>query len=507
MTPSPTVRLILELKNEPGLLERYRSGRPELVRPYIDERFGLTGFDYDIVDLPSLMPRFRFHGSDRAVSDEARHRSVEETLPWLVFGLSVKGKDGALALLRQASLHGDTRIGTDVAVATFESWCPQESAPSFFHMRALAHALIGAPALASGSTPLAGEGVNVVVVDEGLSFPQLGRQFPTADLVGGWSLAPPGLPPRWPGGAPLRGHGSMVARNILFLAPRARVFDLPVIPPRMLGVTGYMTWVAAAFWYVRTEVELWLRHAFPGPWVFCNAWGIYDRRLESIPGDYTQRPDHPFTLQVTEMEAEARDFVFGAGNCGQFCPDGRCGPMDRGIGTSIWGANSSPKALTVGAVRADGLWLGYSSQGPGQREFLSLAPSGAMRVEKPDLCVPSHFIEDTDARAENRGTSAACGLAAGAIAALRSGGSLASLAPEGLRERLRQTARRPAGAGWNERDGYGILDLSAALTATAGKPSSSESPTPAATHRLASSKNIPRRPRKRREAGSAPAVG
>lgn len=481
MMRRPPVRLVLELRNEPELLERYRSGRPELLRSYIDERFGLTSLDYDITDLPSLVPRFRFRGSDRAVSDETRHRLVEEALSWLVFGLVFRSMDDAMALLRQASLHEGARIGTDVAVASFDSWCPQESAPPFFHTRALAHALIGAPALRLGTTPLEGEGVNVVVVDEGLSFPQLGRQFPTADLVGGWFLVPPGLPPRWPGGAPPRGHGSMVARNVLSLAPHARIFDVPVIPPRIRDVTGYMAWIGAVFWYVRAELQLWLRRAFPGPWVFCNAWGIYDRRLESVPGNYTQRPDHPFTLQVTEMEAEARDFVFGAGNCGQFCPDDRCGPMDRGIGTSIWGANSSPKALTVGAVRADGLWLGYSSQGPGQDEFLALAPSGAVQIEKPDLCVTSHFAEGTDARAENRGTSAACGLAAGAIAALRSGGALASLAPEELREHLRQTARRPVGAGWSERRGYGILDLGAALTAPAGMPSATLPAAPAAS--------------------------
>ena len=43
------------------------------------------------------------------------------------------------------------------------------------------------------------------------------------------------------------------------------------------------------------------------------------------------------------------DVVFSAGNCGQFCPDRRCGETDRGPGHSIWGANSHPRVLTFGA--------------------------------------------------------------------------------------------------------------------------------------------------------------
>jgi Subtilase family len=463
MTPRMPIRLVLELPNEPNLLERYRSGNHELLREYLAIQFNIRDVRYAITDLPSLAFHFRFRASARVVSDEPRRRRVEDALAWLVLGLAFETLEDARAFMDQPGLRERARIGTNVSVAPLESWCPQESAPSFFQTRALAHAQIGAAALTAQTTPLRGQGVNIVVVDEGLPFLRLGQVFPTADLVGGWYVEPPGVPPRWPGEAQPGGHGGMVARNVLSLAPHARVFDLPVIPPRMLDVTGYMAWIGAAFWYVRAELTIWLSAAFPGPWVFCNAWGIYDLRLESIPGDYTRNRLHPFTRQVTEMEAEGRDFIFGAGNCGQFCPDNRCGPGDRGIGKSIWGANSSPKALTVGAVRADGLWLGYSSQGPGQADFITQAPPGATQVEKPDLCLPSHFVEVADALSENRGTSAACGLAAGAVAALRSGAPLAGHTPEQLREHLRQTARRPAGVGWNERKGYGILDLDAAL--------------------------------------------
>ena len=60
------------------------------------------------------------------------------------------------------------------------------------------------------------------------------------------------------------------------------------------------------------------------------------------------------------------DVVFAAGNCGEFCPAPRCGKVDRVPGHSIWGANSSSAVITAGAVLTNEMWLGYSSQGPGQ---------------------------------------------------------------------------------------------------------------------------------------------
>jgi hypothetical protein len=201
---------------------------------------------------------------------------------------------------------------------------------------------------------------------------------------------------------------------------------------------------------------------FPGPWVFCNAWGMYDRRFEAIPGEYSGNPNHLFNRLIKDVTGTLRhDAIFAAGNCGTFCPNERCGPNDRGIGQSILGANSHRAVLTVGAVRADGIWLGYSSQGPGQPRFRR---PGTTRVEKPDLCAPSHFVEVDDGAWLNSGTSAACGVVTGAVAALRSGFvGKSKPSTEKLREALRQTAA-PAGGGWNPRLGHGILDLQAAVT-------------------------------------------
>ncbi|WP_439579027.1 hypothetical protein [Elioraea sp.] len=108
--------------------------------------------------------------------------------------------------------------------------------------------------------------------------------------------------------------------------------------------------------------------------------------------------NHPFTQHITgSAVAGTHDVVFAAGNGGQFGPSPRQGPMDRGPNRSILGPNGHPGALTVGAVRTDGIWIGCSSQG---RSRLNAA--------KPDACTrPSRFVEQGDRARRNSGTSAA----------------------------------------------------------------------------------------------------
>jgi hypothetical protein len=140
------------------------------------------------------------------------------------------------------------------------------------------------------------------------------------------------------------------------------------------------------------------------------------------------------------------------------CPDWRCAPNVIGPGGSILGANCHEDVLTVGAVRADGMWLGYSAQGPGQPR---------MARKKPDLCASSQFREDDNAFATNTGTSAAGGMAAGVVAALRSNWNQARVAPLKLKKILNDTARKPPGLAWGndlgQRLGNGILDAEAAF--------------------------------------------
>jgi hypothetical protein len=199
-----------------------------------------------------------------------------------------------------------------------------------------------------------------------------------------------------------------------------------------------------------------------GPWVLVNAWGIFDTSADPS-GSYTENSEtggHPMINLVTRAVQQHRlDIVFAAGNCGEFCPSRRCGGLDRGPGHSIWGANAHPLVITAGAVRSDETWVGYSSQGPGP-ELLA--------VQKPDLCAPSQFCETHDAALLSSGTSAACAMAAGVVAALRGNPKWdqVSVPPEAMRAALIATARKPTGpAGWDGRLGFGIVDAAATIAA------------------------------------------
>ena len=185
-----------------------------------------------------------------------------------------------------------------------------------------------------------------------------------------------------------------------------------------------------------------------------NAWAIYDRRSELPFRDYTEnRPAvpnparHPFIQLIDQLAANRFDVIFCAGNCGGVCPDGRCGPNDIGPGRGIWGANAHPSALTVGAVRTDNSWIGYSSEGPGPGR----APLNKLAHYKPDLCTPSHYEDSGGDYTPSRGTSAAAALAAGVVAAFRSKASWSQTAvsPAQLIQTLsNNTVERLAGLAW-----------------------------------------------------------
>ncbi|MFC7737300.1 S8 family serine peptidase [Roseomonas sp. GCM10028921] len=465
------MRVMLELPNDPDLREAYRAALsgPSTgmagLRLRLSRAIDLGGIPFAIVSLPSLTRSFQPSRRHAELLGTAP-RSAEERLPPLVFSLEVEEPAALERLVAAARAVQGARAGIDLPIAAFDSWCPGQDRPPLFHTREAALALIGAPALAAHAPPLRGEDVNVVVVDLGLNPSALAAFAPGVNLVGAWAVPQGGLP-EWrgaPGDPPFDGHGAMVARNLLSLAPAARLFDFPLLPDRVNDVVGWTSWAQAALNEVRADIKGLLAPLFPGPWVLCNAWGVYDRRQEGVPPDdpanYTGNPEHPLNALVADLDSVAGyDQVFAAGNGGQFCPHPLCGPGDTGPGNSILGANSHGAVLTVGAVRADGMWIGYSSQGPGQPGFRE---AGASFSAKPDLCAPSHFAEAGDAAALSTGTSAACGLVAGAVAALRGAGSpCAALSPAGLREHLRSHASRPpdAAAGFDLRYGRGILNL------------------------------------------------
>jgi subtilisin family serine protease len=346
----------------------------------------------------------------------------------------------------KSALPGCLHMGADIPVHGTTYWSPTGPADWLFGDREQAGRLIAAPYL-KARNDATGEGVNVVVVDQGVDAARI------PNFGGGWQK--PGGPAP---GTTKNGHGAMLVRNVLDIAPNATIFDFPLITGIIPGSRAFLSDAHAAYLQMLGDIAtLQQSERWQGPWVFLNAWAIFDRRTEWPRGDHTADSQHALNLVIEATVDRHFDVVFCAGNCGQFCPMQLCGEHDRGPGHSILGANSHPKVLTVGAVRVDGTWLGYSSQGPGQFDpAVQESPDRAQR--KPDLCAPSQFGEVDDSYTSNTGTSAASAVAAGAVAALRSRWGY-DFTPAELKNILMDTARKTEGAHWNGRLGHGILDL------------------------------------------------
>jgi hypothetical protein len=342
-------------------------------------------------------------------------------------------------------------VGSDPGGNTADHWCPGPANRAMFRHRASARKAVNADALTEGrAQPLTGQAVNVVIIDQGLNRQAINPQ-------------------NWGGGlgsnigqASRTSHGMMVARSILNLAPDAVLYDVPLIPPRITNIPAFISTAQVVYQVLMLVIAL-LRPQprWSGPWILVNAWSIYDRTTDRPPfGSYTENRHfggHPMINVVTQAVQQGQlDVVFAAGNCGEFCPSQRCGGLDRGPGHSIWGANAHPLVITAGAVRTDETWLGYSSQGPGP---------AALAILKPDLCAPSQFCETDDAAVLNSGSSAACAMTAGVLAALRSNPAWDQFAvtPAAMKAAMIASARKTLGPGWNERLGYGILDAANAI--------------------------------------------
>lgn len=335
-----------------------------------------------------------------------------------------------------------------------------------FGRAAQAMKLIGAPWAAHGLTTGVpgdrdGSNVNVVIVDEGINRGYArgigALDDPAIDAFEAQLYRPDGRAApgtyRDPFTAPASWHTSMIVRNVLRLAPKARIYDAPLLPSRVMDVSTFETDVAKLF-----DSILAARNASTykaQPWILVNAWSVADPvqqyRTAAENKRYIDGIDNIATATIQAMSSDF-DIVFAAGNAGEFAPNRGTGTYFRGPNRCLNGANALSGVLTVGAVDVSGRWVGASSQGdgPDSLKYGENAP-------KPDLCAPAWFAENNDAYATNTGSSAACAVAAGAIAAMRSG-SFCGKSTD-LFKLLRETALRPAGSGWNNRTGFGVLQV------------------------------------------------
>ncbi|GAA1616979.1 hypothetical protein GCM10009764_45720 [Nocardia ninae] len=299
---------------------------------------------------------------------------------------------------------------------------------------------------------LDGKSVALAIVDTGINAARVKqvRGGPvTIDKARSWN--PPGVSGT-AGEFPVD-HGTMCAFDALIGAPKAALIDIPVLRSRRPGGTvmeGLLSDALAAYAHLRTVLTD--QPAASRALVISNSWGSFSPSWDfpvGQPGNYSDNPSHPFNVIVGSLETAGADILFAAGNCGRDCPDGRCAYKDKPIG----GANSHPSVLSIGGVDTAGQRVGYSSQGPGR-----------LTARKPDVCAYTHFLGSTafGATDPDTGTSAACPVAAGLVAAIRTEWSSTELPPAQLRALVQRTAAAQAG-GYNYDYGYGVVDAAAIL--------------------------------------------
>jgi hypothetical protein len=264
-----------------------------------------------------------------------------------------------------------------------------------------------------------------------------------------------------PGAAPVD-HGTMCAFDALLAAPKADLLDHAVLRSTRRGgsvMDGVLSDAVQSYSVLLKLMQLSDEERFFHSLVVTNSWGMFHPSWDFPPGNpgrYFDNPRHPFNRIVGSLAAAGADILFAAGNCGPACPDGRClpippNPNDRRIS----GANGHPDVLCIAGVDTQRNLVGYSSHGP-----------GALAHDKPDVASYTHFLgsEAFGTGQPDSGTSAACPVAAGVVAALRSAFPFAvgnaNRTPGNLRAYLHQTASQPGGPGWNPQLGHGIIDCS-----------------------------------------------
>ena len=123
----------------------------------------------------------------------------------------------------------------------------------------------------------------------------------------------------------------------------------------------------------------------------------------------------------------------------------------------IMGANAYQEVLTIGGCDTHDQMVGYSSRGPSIQHLFQ---------HKPDLVAYTHFLgsKTVETFVPDTGVSAACPVAAGCVAALRTRVKQNAVKPAVLFDTLRNTARRPwgGGPGWRPDFGHGIINPVAA---------------------------------------------
>lgn len=305
---------------------------------------------------------------------------------------------------------------------------------------------------------LEGKGVYVAIVDTGVNAAYLAARGVTASIDPARSWKPAGVLTN--AGAHPVGHGTMCAFDALIMAPKATILDHAVLLSTASGPTAMAGLLSDAIQsYAKLRTVLLAMPPKKRAMVVSNSWGMFDPEWDfpvGHPGNYSDNPGHPFNLIVRTLASEGADVLFAAGNCGRDCPDGRC---EFGSTRPICGANSHPDVLSVAGVDTKKNRVGYSSQGPGRLD-----------KRKPDIAAYTHF-SGSGVYAADGGTSAACPVAAGVVAAMRTKWKTNRISSARMRNLVVKTAENRGPVGFDYDYGWGIIDPHKLLGALSAVPS------------------------------------
>ena len=292
---------------------------------------------------------------------------------------------------------------------------------------------------------MSGEGVMVAIVDTGINLQHLNARGKHPNTNSALSWMPNGQTPFQ---LPVS-HGTMCAFDVCIAAPKCTLLDIGVLLSNVPGgsaMEGLLSDAVKAYSHLRTILRSPQR---PKALVVSNSWGMFQPSWDypvGHPGNYSNNPNHPFNVIVGTLEREGADILFAAGNCGDECPDGRCG----GITNAIYGANSHPKVLSVAGVDTQKNRVGYSTKGPGR-----------LAHNKPDISGYTHF-SGSGVYPVDGGTSAATPVVAGVIAAVRTKFPYRRLRPltwpGNMRRIITRTAIDRGAPGYDLQYGWGVVD-------------------------------------------------
>ncbi len=303
---------------------------------------------------------------------------------------------------------------------------------------------------------LDGSGVAIAIVDTGVFLPRLTKRLgaaPTLDVINSWSP----MTVVTQAGMHRLGHGTMCAYDALIAAPKAKLLDVAMLiarPPGDHSVHATVSAAMQAYWpLINSWVAAPASKGKPPPYkalVVSNSWGILHPSLDLPPGHsgrFIDNPNHIFRLFVRALAFVGVDVVFAGSNCGPECRSAVC--LGRSAGM-IMGANAYDEVLTLAGCDVYDKRVGYSSKGP------SIAN---MPQQKPDLTAYTHFLgsQISETYIPDSGTSAACAVAAGCVAALRTRASVSGIPPAALFQALKDSALKVAGPAWDPGYGHGII--------------------------------------------------